>query len=242
MAGRTPRRSGQRANSELLTRDLIVTTALRLVDADGMDSLTMRALADALNVYPTAVYWHVGSKSNLIGLVAERVFDELTLPDDNQLSWDEWLGEVVRQWRVVMHRHPNVAVMSAGKLLTTTAALPFIERVVAVLQRAGLSGQQLADVYNAVLGFAFGWVSTELSEEPSDADDTWPAEFEEALTGLSNVAYPALTRNMPDLINRTLLLRWSSGRDRPLDSGFDLALTSLLDGLRRATRSRQGTS
>lgn len=232
MAGRKPRRTGRGGDSDQLTRELIVTTALRLVDAEGMDMLTMRALADALNVYPTAVYWHVGSKSNLATLIAEQVFNELVLPDDNRLTWDLWLGEVVRQWRAVMHRHPNVAVMSAGKLLTSSAALPFIERLVGVLERAGFSGQQLADVYNAVLGFAFGWVSTELSEAPADASDTWSSEFEESLATLNSIAHPALTRNMPDLINRAILLRWKSGRERPLDSAFELALTSLLDGIR----------
>ena len=86
MAGRKPRRTGPGGDSDQLTRELIVTTALRLVDAEGMDTLTMRALADALDVYPTAVYWHVGSKSNLATLIAEQVFNELVLSDDNQLA------------------------------------------------------------------------------------------------------------------------------------------------------------
>lgn len=217
-----------------------MTTALQLVDAEGWDALTMRALADALGVYPTAVHWYVGPKANLANLIAERAFDELSLPDENQLSWDVWVGEAIRQWRAVMHRHPNVAVMSAGRLLTSTAALPFIERFVAVLERADFKGQRLADAYNAVLGFAFGWVAIELSRQPSDADGNWSSDFEEALTRLNGLAYPALARNMPDLMNRTFLLRWDSGKQRPLDSGFELALTSLLDGLRRSRQAEAG--
>lgn len=234
MARRTSSRSAQ------LSRELIVTTALRLVDAGGWDALTMRGLAEALGVYPTAVHWYVGPKANLANLIAERAFDELSLPDENQLTWDSWVAEAIRQWRTVMHRHPNVAVMSAGRLLTSTAALPFIERFVAVLERAGFKGQQLADAYNAVLGFAFGWVAIELSREPGDADGNWSSHFEQALTRLNSLAYPALTRNMPDLMNRTFLLRWESGKERPLDDGFELALTSLLDGLRRAMPSGGG--
>lgn len=219
---------------------MIVTTALQLVDAGGWDALTMRALADALGVYPTAVHWYVGPKANLESLITERAFDELSLPDESQLAWDLWVGEAIRQWRIVMHRHPNVAVLSAGRLLTSTAALPFIERFVAVLERAGFKGQQLADAYNAVLGFAFGWVAIELSTEPGDADGNWRSDFEQALTKLNSLAYPALARNMPDLMNRTFLLRWESGKQRPLDSGFELALTALLDGLRRAMPREAG--
>lgn len=217
-----------------------MTTALQLVDADGWDGLTMRGLAEALGVYPTAVHWYVGPKANLANLVAERAFDELSLPDENHLTWDVWVGEAIRQWRAVMHRHPNIAVMSAGRLLTSTAALPFIERFVAVLERAGFKGERLADAYNALLGFAFGWVAIELSRQPSDVDGNWSSDFEQALTTLSGMAYPALTRNMGDLMNRTFLLRWDSGKERPLDSGFELALTSLLDGLRRSSQAEPG--
>jgi hypothetical protein len=76
------------------------------------------------------------------------------------------------------------------------------------LQRA-----RLADTYNAVLGFAFGWVAIELSRQPGDADGNWNSDFEQALIRLNSLAYPALARDMPDLMNRTFLLRSDSGKE-----------------------------
>jgi hypothetical protein len=102
------------------------------------------------------------------------------------------------------------------------------------LQRARLAG-----TYNAVLGFAFGW-AIELSRQPGDADGNWNSDFEQALTRLNSLVYPALARDMPDLMNRTFLLRWDSGKERQLDGGFELALASLLDGLRRSRQAEAG--
>ena len=65
--GRMPR--------DTLTRDQIVTAAIGLLDAEGLEGLNMRALGTLLGSAATAVYWHVGSKDNLIALAADQVLE-----------------------------------------------------------------------------------------------------------------------------------------------------------------------
>ena len=56
-----------------LSRDAIGDAALRLVQAAGLSSLSMRGVATELNVAPGALYWHVDSKQELLALLAERI-------------------------------------------------------------------------------------------------------------------------------------------------------------------------
>src|SRR5690349_22559235 len=72
---------------DTLTREQIVSAAIDLLDADGLEGLNMRALGERLGSAATAVYWHVGSKDNLITLAADQVWHEITLPD---LATDGW--------------------------------------------------------------------------------------------------------------------------------------------------------
>ena len=66
---------------DTLTREQIVAAAIELLDAEGLEGLNMRALGKRLGSAATAVYWHVGSKANLIALAGDQVWGEIALPD-----------------------------------------------------------------------------------------------------------------------------------------------------------------
>src|SRR5260370_28401476 len=56
-----------------VSREQIVGVALEIVEAEGLDGLTMRRLAGKLGVAATAIYWHVGDKDALLDALAERI-------------------------------------------------------------------------------------------------------------------------------------------------------------------------
>ncbi|GAA2411808.1 hypothetical protein GCM10010191_21500 [Actinomadura vinacea] len=221
-----------------LTRKAVLDTALKIVDEAGLDALTIRAIARELGVYPNAVHWHVGSRTNLVGAVASRLFDEITLPDPRKHTWDEWLEVVARQWRDAMHQHPNIAMVAGTHLVTTTGAMPIVERILSVLLDAGFEDESLVDAYNAFVGFVLGWLTVELSREPENADRGWKDEFEEDLDQLDPNTFPALTSAMPRMRNAAFLTRWDSGRQQPMAGAFDAALTVLISGLRASVPKR----
>src|SRR5438105_244966 len=72
---------------DTLTRGQIVNAAIDLLDADGLEGLNMRALGQRLGSAATAVYWHVGSKDNLIALAADEVWSEIARPDPAVVGW-----------------------------------------------------------------------------------------------------------------------------------------------------------
>ena len=65
---------------DTLTREQIVSAAIDLLDAEGLEGLNMRALGQRLGSAATAVYWHVGSKDNLIALAADQASSEIAAP------------------------------------------------------------------------------------------------------------------------------------------------------------------
>src|SRR5215475_920818 len=72
---------------DTLTRDQIVRAAIDLLDAEGLEGLNMRSLGKHLGSAATAVYWHVGSKDDLIALAADRAWHEIALPDLDTTGW-----------------------------------------------------------------------------------------------------------------------------------------------------------
>ena len=83
-----------------------------------------------------------------------------------------------------------------------------------------------------MLGFVLGWTTLELSAEPSGVDVSWKEDFSRQLGGLDPQAYPALNRNMALLENNAFMIRYDSGRTRPMVTSFTTAIDILIAGIR----------
>jgi AcrR family transcriptional regulator len=134
---RTPDR-GRSRRKEPITRDAIVATALRLLDRDGLDELSMRKVADELGTGAASLYWHVGSKEGLLDLVFEDVIGEHRVPDPEPDRWAEQLKEIAHDMRAVILRHRDIVRISIGRIPMGPNALRFSERVLAVLRAGGV--------------------------------------------------------------------------------------------------------
>ncbi|WP_432975919.1 TetR/AcrR family transcriptional regulator C-terminal domain-containing protein [Dactylosporangium sp. CA-233914] len=221
-------KAGRRSN---LTRNDVVVAAIELIDEDGLDGFTMRALAERLNVYPTALYWHAGSKSELLAAASSRVLDDVRLPDEHQMAWDEWVKEVAHRCRHALHRHPEIAMVAGSKMVVAATAMPMVERLLGVLERAGFQKTGLLDAYNTIIGYILGWTTLELSAEPAGVTAAWREEFASEMRDLDPNAYPAVTRNQETFENNAFMMRYESGRTRPMDRSFTVGLDAVIRGL-----------
>ena len=125
-----------RRGREPITRELIVDTALRLLDQDGLDQLSMRRVADELDTGAASLYWHVGSKDGLLDLIFDRVIGEIEIPDPEPERWQEQLKEVAQNMRATILRHRDIVRISIGRIPMGPNALDCSERLFAVM-RAG---------------------------------------------------------------------------------------------------------
>ena len=224
---RAPRRRGVRAEVPV-TRDVIVETAFRLIEERGFDSFSMRSLATELGVFPATLYWHVGDRAQLLGLVEERWTAQIELPD-HITDWREWMIELGRRYRRNAHAHPNVARLVSIERARNINALRIPDALLGRVQALGL-GSDMVHAYNALVGATQGFVVMELAQisEPGSAS-VQAAEHE--FRSLDPAQFPNITAHFDEVADRAITVRWSDGATKPLDESFDYLLGLLLDGL-----------
>jgi AcrR family transcriptional regulator len=128
-----------------LSRELIAETGLGIVDREGLDALTMRAVAQALGTGAASLYAHVASKEELVELIVERVIGEVELPGPpDPERWDVQVKELAREMRRVFARHRDVARASFARIPLGENALRGSEWLIEVMRGGGLSDQVIA--------------------------------------------------------------------------------------------------
>lgn len=216
-----------------LTPERVIDVALGLLDEVGLPGFTMRALANRLDTYPATVYWHVGGRAQILAGVVNLALSEVRVPDPRQVSWEAWLRATARDYRRAIHRHPNVGALVASQLTVSLPAARLVESVMAVLHDAGFRDAALASAFNTFVGSLVGWVSVELSADPGEGDHRWQEEYESVIRALPRDEYPVIVSNIHHLADHVIALRWHSGREKPLDESFDVALETWIQGLSR---------
>lgn len=232
----------RRAGSDLLTRDHVVETALSLIDERGLDGFSVRELARALGVFPTALYWHVkGGRNEMLAAVAARALEHVAPEPGAGDDWKDWLRQLFHRYRKALSRHPNVAPLLGAQLVSNAGVNPeLVERILAALHGAGFHGAALVDAYNATLAAMLGYVTLEFAPSPSDEPDRWAKEFQQALEALPEGRYPHLQQNFQLLANRAFVLRWESGDTNPLVGGFEMFVEAFVLGLERKLQLAAG--
>lgn len=165
-------------NSDVkITRELVLITALELIDRDGIDALSMRRLAAALDRDPMVLYRHAPGKAALLDGVVEVVLAQLSV-DPADPDWASQLRAVARDYRALALAHPHVVPLLVTRPLATPLALrprgtlrP-LEDLLGLLTRAGFSGADALHIYRAFFGFLNGHVLNELQELVDNADET----------------------------------------------------------------------
>jgi TetR/AcrR family tetracycline transcriptional repressor len=127
-----------------LERDSIVDAALRVLDREGLDALTMRRVAEELGTGAGSLYWHVPSKEALLQLLIDRVADELVLPEPDPARWQEQIKELGHEMRALMRSHRDVARISLGRVPLGPNTVRFAEWLLALLRGAGLPDRSAA--------------------------------------------------------------------------------------------------
>jgi AcrR family transcriptional regulator len=160
-----------------ITRELVLSTALELIDRDGVGALSMRRLAAALDRDPMILYRHAPGKAALLDGVVETVLAQLRV-DPADPDWAAQLRAVARDYRALALAHPNVVPLLVTRPLATPLALrprgtlrP-LEDILALLTSAGFSGPDALHVYRAFIGFLNGHLLNELQELVDNPDET----------------------------------------------------------------------
>ncbi len=153
-------------SSPPLTRDRIVEAAIALLDARGVDRLTMRRLAEHLDVGATTLYWHVTTKDDVLDLALDRVFGEVVLPDPGA-GWRDDVRTLLLGWRATMLRHPWAPGL-LGRPMLGPNVLARTEFLQSSLARGGLAGVELAAATQGLANLVIGSALTETTWQRTD--------------------------------------------------------------------------
>lgn len=211
---------GQVASGAGLSKQRVVVEAIRLADSEGVDGLSMRRLAGALDAGAMSLYHYVASKEELLDAMIDIVFEEIELPSGGT-DWQSAMRRRSVSARQVLARHPWAIGLMESRTSPGPAHLRHREAVTACLRTAGFSvlmathANWLLDVY--VYGFALQEASL-----PFDTAD----EFADMAEG---VFLPQLPPDEFPYLNESAAALVAAGYD-PADEfifGLDLVLAAL---------------
>jgi AcrR family transcriptional regulator len=153
-----------------LDRQQVIDEALRLLDDEGLDALSLRTLAGRLGVQAPTLYWHIGSKAELLDALADAIMDDAmqAIPRSDQGdNWAEWLLTALAQLRRAMLRHRDGARTISGARMSLRRG-DFSELAMSTLVDRGIELHQARLVVLAGERFTVGYVL----EEQTPADET----------------------------------------------------------------------
>lgn len=167
-----------------LTREALITTALEIVDREGLDALSMRRLGAELGVDPMAAYRHLPNKEALLDGVVEAVVSEVPLDVDPCLDWRGQLRQLVDANVRTLLAHPNTVPLLAQRPLSTPRSMLLVEKALEIASAAGIPLREAVLAVNSMgmmtAAFALAVTASRqraaTAEEVRDAFAALPAE------------------------------------------------------------------
>jgi AcrR family transcriptional regulator len=157
-----PRRNPRETARVPLSRERVLLAAIELADARGIESLTMRGLAQELGVEAMTLYYHVANKDDILNGIVDRVVSEMELPPP-ELDWKSSLRMAAISANDVLGRHPWAANLVLSGPGISTARLRLMDAILGTLRNAGFSAEMTDHAYHAldshIMGFAL-WVGS----------------------------------------------------------------------------------
>ncbi|MCE6997279.1 TetR/AcrR family transcriptional regulator [Saccharothrix sp. S26] len=203
-----------------LSRERIVRAAIELADADGLDAVSLRKVAAALDVGPMRLYGYIATKEELLDLMVDAVHAEIRPTGQ---GWREVLGSFAEATRQVAHRHEWLADLLGGRPQLGPNTLVTGESVLAAMGDVDLG--VVVPAVGAVTAYVIGAVRREITERRAERasglnQEQWQTTYGPYLTRtFATGRFPALARMVHD------------GPHLDADETFRTGLDFVLDGI-----------
>ncbi|SFP87186.1 regulatory protein, tetR family [Amycolatopsis arida] len=136
-----------------LTVDAVVDAAIRIADADGLETVTMRRVAQELGVAPMTLYTYVPGKAELLDLMLDTVYRRMPRTDTTGRPWRERLETVAEENRTLFEAHPWAAAISTGRPPLGPGAIAKYEHELSALDGLGLDDVEMDAALTHLLTF-----------------------------------------------------------------------------------------
>lgn len=209
----------------------VVGAAVRLVDAEGLDALTTRRVAEELGISPMSLYTYVPGKGELLDLMVDHIWGEIEPPRGT--TWREKLAHVAKQnWDLAL-RHPWILEVATHRPVLGPNELAKYDRELSAVDGVGLDELTMDRALTLVLSFTYGTVRGAareriVKERTGMTDTEWWTKVGPALEEVMATdtrTYPVASRVGP-------IVGESIGAHDPTGA-FAFGLACVLEGLER---------
>ena len=207
-----------------LSKERVLDAAVALADAQGVEALSMRRIAQELGVVPMALYKHVANKDELLDGMVDVVVGEID-PPAGGTDWKAAMRRRVLSARGALLRHPWASRVMESRTSPTPAVLAYMDSMIGMFRAGGftidLTHHAMHVMGSRLLGF-----SQELLDETADAGPEMDAETLRELAG----TFPHITELVVAITHDQASVV-GQGCDDQFE--FEFALDLILDGLER---------
>ena len=216
-----------------LTRERVLRTAVALADQRGIESLSMRNLAQALDVVPMALYRHVANKDELLDGLVDVVVGEIDPPVIGA-DWKTTIRERILSARRALLRHPWASRLMESRTTPTPVVLEYMDSMIGLFRTGGFSLDVTHHALHAMGSRMFGFTQ-ELFNDASDSDPQMDAEMWGGMADTYPYIFEIFSKISHDDASTV-----GPGCDDQFE--FEFALDLMLDGLekRKHRSARRG--
>ncbi|CAL9630329.1 TetR/AcrR family transcriptional regulator [Streptomyces sp. enrichment culture] len=181
-----------------LSLDAIVDAALELLKTEGLEAVTMRRVASALDTGPASLYVYVAKREDLLRAMQDRIVATVALEPPDPERWREQLHALLARMHQALVAHPGIAATTLAEPLTTEATLRFLENMLGILLAGSIDPQDAAwaaDIFTTLVTHAAIEGDVRRSDRREDAD-----AIRETFAALPPDRFPLVTTHANRLV------------------------------------------
>jgi len=212
----------------------LVAAAVRVADAEGLEAISMRRLAEELGTAPMSLYRYVETKDDVLDLMLDSAYGEMEIPGSGSGHWRRDLRGLAKETRRVLKRHAWLAPLVTARPTLGPNYLRWFEASLAALKGTGLEFATRVRLVGTLNAYVHGVVGYELGEAETNRRHGLDAEKKRAAAGpyleklLGTGAYPQLAKFVAEQLG-----------DEPTDEDFEFGLECVLGGLSRVVKGKE---
>lgn len=213
-----------------LTVAEITRAGVELADAEGLEAVTMRRVAQRLGVSAMSLYTYVPSKDELTDLMLDAVYGELPQAEATG-GWRDRLEQVARANRTLLLRHPWMLRIAMSRPVIGPNLIAKYEHELRAVDGIGLDDVTMDLVLTTIIGFTqsvvrSGLEAAEAERRTGMSDAQWWAAYGPALAGVLDPARFPIAARVGEAAAQAY-----GGRPYDADRAFEFGLARILDGL-----------
>ncbi len=217
---------GSRGPRSRVSTGEVVARATALADAEGLDAVTIRALAETLRISPMSVYTHVNSRDDLLVLMADDAHARMTLPDFGRAGWRTRVRRVAGANLDLLHAHPWLLRIADPRIALGPGTIAKYDHELHSFDGTGLDDVRRDAALSFVLDFARSGAAALVGADQGDFGPLW-SEASPRLASYVGDGFP-LARRVGQAAGEAMgapydaALAWQFGLDRVLAGLADL--------------------